>query len=290
MSSTGKSNTEVIAEAVSAIGPWLAWIGAKRVEVRGQIAQMQVSATVPPPHESALATRLRSIALPTTGRMPASEGDLPPDVTSSTVTADSAASAADMSSAVVPQSDPNAPADAADMSHVSRSATSAPEEPVRSQASSPSITALPTLQNQPEAQAYLETVFTATSPHTLLPRVVAAWEGRTADPEYNARMLIGAKEAGVLSADLAHAVRAMVAFDNEFAAAYALYEGGYKELFDIGLGGSGPTDDVADDVADEDTAEEEADDGDADEGDDEEAEEEERQWGFPGEDEHESPF
>ena len=145
-----------------------------------------------------------------------------------------------------------------------------------------STLSLPTLQNAEEAHAYLETVFTATPPHTLPPRVVTAWEGRTADTKYNARMLIGAQEAGVLSAELAHAVTAMITFDAEFGAVYQLYEQGlYKELFDIGLGEHGPTDDEEDDT---DEAEQDED------GDTEEEAETEQQWGFPGEDTHERPF
>lgn len=280
MTSTGKSNTDLIAEAVSAIGPWRAWLGNKRGEIQGQIVQMHAAA-VPPTNESALATRLRSITMPTTGGIP-TPADVP-TVAQDTADADTTATT-DTASAHATVPDGAGETDSAGNPSVPEEPIGMPSTPStgRTTTCSPS---LPTLQNASEAQAYLETVFTATPPHTLPPRVVTAWEGRTTDTKYNARMLIGAKEAGVLSAELAHAVSAMIAFDSEFAAMYALYpEGLYKELFDIGLGEHGPTNDEADQA-------ELAADGDTEKGEgDEEEAETEQEWGFPGEDTHERPF
>ena len=282
MTSTGRSNNDVIAETVAAIGPFKAWMGNKRAEIQGQIAQMQAAAaTATPTSDSSLASRFRQLGLPQrnggagSAPLPAAPEDSAGVDTTVTATGDTQSTHATTSEGV---------AETADAAHVAL-----PEEPVSvpstpaAEDATTTTAALPPLQSVAEAQVYLETVFAATPPQTLPPRVISAWEGRTADARYNARMLIGAKEAGVLSAGLTHAVSGMIAFDSEFATVYQLYEGGYKELFDIGLGGSGPTDDEADD-GDEDAAEGEADD-DADEG-----EEEERQWGFPGEDSRESPF
>ncbi len=296
MSSTGKSNTEVIAEAVSAIGPWQAWIAAKRVEVQGQIAQMQTASGAPATgtHDSPLTARLRSVVFPGTSTLPTATGA--PDTDTTTDTANSTLPHADLHSTLVEGGDPNA----ADTSQATRSAGSgaAREEPVTGSPAGDTTSTTPTPGRAPqtpkEAQAHLEAVFAATPPHTLPPVVVAAWAERGHHSLQCAKVLVAAQDAGLLPDALAQAVTHMIGYDKQFAAvlnAYGLNL--YPDLVGIFPAPAHGPDEDAEEDAGGDGGERDEDDADAAEGEGDENEgeaEAEKQWGFPGEDSLESPF
>ena len=286
MTGTGKSSTEIVAEAVGAIGPYMAWIANKRAEIQGQIAQMQAAASTGTATDSPLAARLRGVALPTTDNLPTSEGESHPDATTSTVIAARALPQADTPPA--PESDTHTPAEAEGAPQ-----TATPAEPVRvpegSSTTQPvstgtsETTSLNAPQNQKEAQAHLEAAFAATPPHTLPPVVVEAWAERRSDSRQCAKLLIAAQDAGLLPDALAQAVTTMIAWDDEFTAvSHAYADNMFSDLVGVFPATvQGPDADGAEDNGEGQNEEDDAGDGD---------QEAEAQYGFPGEDQQEDLF
>lgn len=225
-----KGSSDLMAEAVAAIGPYTAFLARKRAEVRAQIAGMQGAGVAIDPTPTGVMPEMQDMnpsapeTLSVAGSSAAVTGSVAPPVTGDLTTGTLPATA-------TPEGDEPASA----LFHLNPLSGEAMTVPDLATPPTPDTTvpegAAP--RTVAEAQAALDRVLSTQVVASLPPTLQQAWANRRTDPARWIRLLISADDAEVLPDAVAQAVAGLVEWDTDYRDAFEVFVSGqYPELFE----------------------------------------------------------